>query len=91
MKKKYIRANHSKFVTKELIKAIILRSKLKNQFLKTKSHKPKMKYNKQRNLFASITRIAKRNSENLDLIDITDSKRFWATVKRLFSNKKKST
>ena len=30
-KKKYIKANHSKFVTKELSKAIMLRSKLRNQ------------------------------------------------------------
>ena len=36
LEKKYIRANHSKFVTKELSKAIMLRSKLRNQFLKTK-------------------------------------------------------
>ena len=32
-KKKYIRANHSKFVTKELSEGIMLRSKLRNQFL----------------------------------------------------------
>ena len=32
LKKKYIRANHSQFVTKELSKAVMLRSKLKNQF-----------------------------------------------------------
>ena len=30
LKKNYIRANHSKFVTKELSKAIMLRSKLRN-------------------------------------------------------------
>ena len=37
LKKKYIRANHSEFVTKELSQAIMLRSKLRNQLLKTKS------------------------------------------------------
>ena len=36
LKKKYTRANHSKFVTKELSKTIMLKSKLRNQFLKTK-------------------------------------------------------
>ena len=50
LQKKYIRANHSKFVTKELSKAIMLRSKLRNQLLKTKSQESKMKYNKQKNL-----------------------------------------
>ena len=90
--KKYIRANHSKFVPKELSKAIMLRSKLRNQFLKTKSQEPKMEYNKQRNLCVSITIKAKRSYyENLDLKDITNSKKFWAKVKCLFSNKLKST
>ena len=32
LKKKYLRANHSKFVTKELSKAIMLRSKLRKDF-----------------------------------------------------------
>ena len=47
---------------------------------------------KQRNLCISITRNAKRNYyKSLDLKDITDSKKFWATIKPLFSNKIKST
>ena len=70
----------------------MLRSKLRNQFLKTKTQESKMKYNKQRNLCVSITRKAKRSYyENLHLKEITDSKKFWATVKPLFSNKIKST
>ena len=32
LKKKYVRANHSKFLTKELSKAIMLRSKLRKRF-----------------------------------------------------------
>ena len=55
----------------------MLRSKLRYQFLKTKSLESKMKYNKKRNLFVTITRKAKRSYyENLDLKDITDSKKF---------------
>ena len=51
-----------------------------------------MKYNKQRNLCVSITIKAKRSYyENLDLKDITNSKKFWAKVKSLFSSKIKST
>ena len=34
LKTKYLRANYSKFMTKELSKAIILRTKLQNKFLK---------------------------------------------------------
>ena len=90
LKKKYIRANHSSFVTKELSKAIMLRSKLRNQFLKTRTQEPKINYNKQRNLCVSITRKSKRSYyENLNLKHITESNKFWVTVKLLFCNKKK--
>ena len=89
LKKKYIRANHSKFVTKD----IMLRSKLRNQFLKTKTQESKINYNKAKKFMCiSITAKTKRSRyENLDLKDITDCKKFWATVKPLFSNKIKST
>ena len=86
-KNEYIRANHSKFLTKEHSKAIMLISKLRNQFLKTKAQESIIKYNKQRNLCVSITRKTKRSYyENLDLKHIIDSKKFWARVKSFFSN-----
>ena len=50
-KKKYLRANHSYFVTKELSKAIMNRSRLRKQFLKNRSVESRMKYNKQRNIY----------------------------------------
>ena len=56
LKKKYIIANHSRFVTGERSKVIMLTSKLRCQFLKTKTQEPKMKYNKQIDLCACITR-----------------------------------
>ena len=56
LKKKYIIANHSRFVTEERSKVIMLTSKLRCQFLKTKTQEPKMKYNKQIDLCACITR-----------------------------------
>ena len=34
LKTKYLRSNYSKFMAKELNKAIMLRTKLRNQFLK---------------------------------------------------------
>ena len=37
LKTKFVRANHSKFVTKEVSKAIMLRTKLRNKFLKKKT------------------------------------------------------
>ena len=39
LKKKYLRANHSKFISKELSKEIMLWSKLRNEFLKNKIQK----------------------------------------------------
>ena len=78
LKKKYVRANQSRFVAKELSKAIMLRSTLGNQFQETKTKESKMTYNRQRNL--CITRKTKRDYyENLDAKDITDSKKFTPT------------
>ena len=37
LKTKFLRTNHSKFVTKDLSKAIMLRTKLRNQFLKKRT------------------------------------------------------
>ena len=49
---------------------------------------PKTKYNKQRNNCVSLIRKAKRNYyESLNLNNICDNKKFWTTVKPLFSNK----
>ena len=53
--KRNISASHSKFATKELKKAFMLRSELRNYFLKTKTLESKMKCNKQRNLCVSVT------------------------------------
>ena len=90
-KTKYLRANYSKFMTKELSKAIMLRTKLRNQFLKTRASEAKLKYNKQRNLCVSLLRKTKRNYyENLNLNDISDNEKFWTTVKPLFCNKIKT-
>ena len=91
LKTKYLRANYSKFMTKELSKAIIRRTKLRNQFLKKRTSEAKLKYNKQRKLCVSMLRKTKRNHyKNLDLNDINDNKKFWTTVKPLFCNKIKS-
>ena len=46
-KTKFLRANHSKFIKKEVSKATMSRTKLKNQFLKNKTLEAKSKYNKQ--------------------------------------------
>ena len=52
--KKYLRANHSRFINKELNKAIIQRSRLHNEYLKDKTRAARIAYKKQRNVCVSI-------------------------------------
>ena len=88
IKTKYLRANHSPFVTKELSKAIMLRLKLRNQYLKYKSKEARARFKIQRNLCVTLLRKTKRDYyENLDLGNVDDSKKFWNTVKPLFGTK----
>ena len=88
--KKYLRANYSKFVNKELSKAMMLRTKLRNKFLKQKSTETRSAYNKQRNVCVTILHKAKISYfGNLDIKNLTDNKKFWGTVKLLFSNKER--
>ena len=85
LKKKYLRANHSKFISKELSKEIMLRSKLRNKFLKDKTDEARTKYRKQRNICVHLLRRAKRNYYNdLDLSNVTDNRKFWKTIRPLF-------
>ena len=66
----------------------MLRAKLRDKFLKNKTLESRAKYNQQRNICVSPIKKAKQNYyENLDLKDINDNEKFWATVKQLFSNK----
>ena len=84
-KKKYIRANHANFVTKALRKAIMLRSRLRNIFLKEKSLESKKAYNKQRNIYVKMVKKAKKEHyQNISLSEITYNKKFWKTVSPLF-------
>ena len=51
LKKKYICGNHLPFMNKELSKAIMLRPKLRNNFLRHRSDENRKKYSKQRNYY----------------------------------------
>ena len=85
---KYLRANHPHFVTEELSKAIMLRSKLRNQYLKYKSRGPRTRFRIQRILCVTLIRKAKRDYyDNLHLGKVNNPRKFWKTVKRIFGNK----
>ena len=91
MKQKHIRANHAAFVTKELRKAIMKRTRLRNIFLKKRSENSKALYNKQRNICVSLTRKAKKSYfGNLDAKSVSDNKIFWKRISPVFSNKIKA-
>ena len=91
VKKKYIRANHSKFINKELSKSMMLRTNLRNKFLKQKTTETRSSYNKQRNICISVLRKTKRSYfENLYIKNLSDNRKFWGTVKPLSSSKLRS-
>ena len=50
IKYKFIRASNSSYMTKSLMKEIILRSRLCKKFVKTKTQESMQLYNKQQNL-----------------------------------------
>ena len=88
LKRKSLRANYSNFITKELIKAIMQRSKLCNLYLEVRSDENRNRYKKQRNICVSLLRKAKRKHyKDLNKADITDNKKIWKRVKPLFGNK----
>ena len=75
-------------MTKEVRKAIMIRSKLRNKFLKDKNEQSRNDYRKQRNLCVALVRRAKQQYfSGLDLSLIADIKMFWKTVKPLISDK----
>ena len=88
LKEKLIRANNGPFMSRELSKAFRARSRLRNKFLKNRSSDNKILYKKQRNFCVNLLRKAKRDYyKNLDIKHITDNKKFWKTVRPLFSEK----
>ena len=69
-------------------KAVMDCTRLGNKFLKNKSARNKLAYNRQRNYRVSLTRNSKRDCHsNLDNRNVTDNKLFWKTVKPFFFDK----
>ena len=68
-------------MTKSLRKEIMLCSRLRNKFLKTKTEESKQLYNKQRNLCVTLLRKAKRNYfSELGKKVLKDNRKFWKIV-----------
>ena len=88
IKKKYVRANNAPFMNRQLSKAIMNRSRLKNRFHKNPSKENELKFKKQKNYCVNLLRKQKKKYyKDLKLESITDNKRFWKTMKPFFSDK----
>ena len=75
-------------MNKSLSKAIMLRSKFRNIFLKNRTEENRRNYSKQRNLCVALLHKSKRKYfRNLDAKKVCDNKKFWSVVKPLLSNK----
>ena len=87
-KKKYIRANNSPFMNRNILRAIMICSRLRNKFLRNKTPENRFAYNQQRNFCVSLIRKTKiEYFSNLNEKNITDNKQFWNTIKPFFSDK----
>ena len=88
LKKKYVRANQVSFMNKELKNAIMVSSKLRNEFVKSRSVEDRKAYKKQRNMCVKLLKKTKRSYfSNLNTKCIVDNKMFRKTVKSSFSDK----
>ena len=76
-------------MNKEIHKAIMVRSRLRNKFLKEKTAFSREVYNIQRKYCVKLIRESKiKYFGNLNVRNITDNKTFWKTVGSSFSSKK---
>ena len=87
LKKKVLRANDKPYMTKTLRKAIMRRSALQNRYYRDRLPETKKAYKKQRNYTNKLLKKEKkRYFSNINMNNYTDNKKFWYTVKPLFSN-----
>ena len=88
IKYKYMRANQGLFVNKELRKAIMTRSRLKNRSNRVKTDEAKSAYKRQRNYCTNLLRKNKIDYfKSLHPSSLTDNKTFWKAVKPAFTDK----
>ena len=88
LKEKSLRANIALFMNKTLSKAFMTRSRLRNKFLSRPNSFNENKYKKFRNYCTSLVRKEKKKFySNLNIELFIDNKKFWKTVRPLFSDK----
>ena len=82
------RVNHAPFISKEMRKAIYVRSRLRNKFRKNPSEENERKYKRQRNLCVSLRcKAIKQYFSNINCNGIVTNKEFWKTIRPFLTNK----
>ena len=90
-KKKYILENNKPSMKKISSKAIMIRTKLRNRFLKNPLKANRFSYMKQINCGVSLLRKeTKQYFVNIKKKNVTDNKTFWQTMRHFLSEKLRS-
>ena len=85
VKVKVLHFNNNVFMTKSLRKAIMLKSRLENNFNKQRSDENWDTYKKQRNFCVKVLRQTKEKYfSDINVESISDNKKFWKTTKPFF-------
>ena len=88
MKQKQVRCNQAPFMTKELSKAIMVKSKARNRYLKWPSRENYVSHKNSKNICNSLTKKAKKiYFKEATKNGIMTNKKFWGTVKPFLTNK----
>ena len=88
MKQKQVRCNQAPFITKELSKAIMVKSKARIRYLKWPSRENYVSHKKSKNICNSLTKKAKKiYFKEATKNGIMTNKMFWGTVKSFLTNK----
>ena len=87
LKKKYVKANQASFMNIELKKAIMIRSKLRNKFLKSRSEEDRKTTNREICALSCLKKQKRNYFSNLNTKRAVDNKKFWKTVKSSFFDK----
>ena len=88
LKRKVLRGNQASFMTKELCKEIMVRSRLKNKFNKHKTTENWKAYKAQRNKCVTFRRKSiKEHFSSLCINNDVSNRKFWDTVKPFLNDK----
>ena len=81
LKKKFIRANHVPYMTKNLRKAIMKRSQLESKYISNSTVENMNKYIKHKTFCSKLyKKVRKKFYSQLDIKNITDNKLFWENL-----------